>query len=247
MGVTRGGPAFVEQARIERFLLTVALEAVLRTVAAEATAHVVVMVPVALVDGVDALHAVDELLVSREPPVVTDIVLIFAAGKSGVGTATILLESAVVEDDLTVLEHVVDGDDAVVLQHVIDATRLEHSPGFIDQLVTEPDLFLQLIDLVVFELELQFALANFGVKLDIFDDLDALAKHTLENLEVDLDQLLVFDPGRLHAVALGLEVVKARVIVLRLVLELLDVLVDLFDFFVDDLDLNVGSALLLDD
>lgn len=143
------------------------------------------------------------------------------------------------EDNLAVLQHVVDGDDAVVLELVIDASRLEHALGLVDQLVTETDLFLQLIDLVIFELDLQFCLAQFRVDVDVLDDLDAFAKHALENLEVDVDKLLVLDPLRLHAVAFGLELIKACTLVFMLVLNLIDVLVDFFDLFVDDLDLDV--------
>lgn len=59
-----------ERARIERLLLAVALEAVLRAIAAQASAHIVIGVSVALVDVLNSLHAVDEVSVRREPSII---------------------------------------------------------------------------------------------------------------------------------------------------------------------------------
>ena len=85
-----------------------------------------------------------------------------------------------------------------------------------------------------------------GACLNIFYDLDAFFHHELQDFKVHWVQLAVFEPLFLHAFSFLEKIFESFFFVREFRLDLIDLLADLVDFFVNDFDLNVGVALFLD-
>ena len=238
------------------FLLSiVARQTLLTAISAEADelGAQVVVVPISAVDLLYPLSSVNVIIIIGSEHATNGLGRLLLDRIAAIGLVLIVwlvearaLRLSVSDNDLVIIDDVLKRRNTCVVK-LSGASRGEQSPCLIDELIPENDLLFQSVDLGIPDFELHISLLMLRARFNVLDYLDAFFHHELEDFEMHLMHTPILEPFLRHVIPLCEQVLEAGLIVGQPGLNMVDLRTDIVNLLIDNLDLDIGASLLLDD